>query len=67
VTDTAFFREQPVTFVCVSRELRADQRIRRRKGHCCPPQHYVEGNYNLGAYKFRDAYTGWLEIYNEAA
>ena len=25
-------------------------KFRRRKGHCCPPQRYVEDKYNLGAW-----------------
>jgi hypothetical protein len=25
-------------------------KFRRRNGHCCPPQRYVEGKYNLGAW-----------------
>ena len=30
--------------------LAALSKFRRRKGHCCPPQRYVEGKYNLGAW-----------------
>jgi Helicase associated domain len=25
-------------------------KFRKRKGHCCPPQVYVEGKYNLGSW-----------------
>ena len=30
------------------RGFAALSKFRRRKGHCCPPQHHLEGKYNLG-------------------
>ena len=32
------------------RSFAALSKFRRIKGHCCPPQRYVEGKYNLGAW-----------------
>jgi len=39
------------------RSFAALSKFRRIKGHCCPPQRYVEGKYNLGAWVVVQRYS----------